>query len=143
VAAEGGGGVTSGQPDPETGFLPFQYVALRCVPRVDREEFVNVGVVVHCELGDYLGTASSVVPERLRAVDPGVDVDGVLAALETIAAICRGDPAAWPSPGDKPGVRFRWIAAPRSTVVQPGPIHGGLTADPARELVHLLDTLVH
>ena len=135
--------MTGDRPGVGSSLLPFQYVTLRCVPRIEREEFVNVGVVVHCELGGFLGSASSVRPERLRAIEPGVDVDAVLAALETIEAICRGDAPAWPSSGDKPGVRFRWIAAPRSTVVQPGPIHGGLTDDPARELLHLLDTLVH
>ena len=86
---------------------------------------------------------SSVVPERLRAIDPGIDVEAVESALATIEAVCRGETAAWPSVGDKAGVRFRWLAAPRSTVVQPGPIHGGLTDDPARELAHLLDALVH
>jgi hypothetical protein len=122
--------------------LPFQYVVIRCVPRVDREEFANIAVVVHCELADYLGCASYVPTERLRGFDPGLDLDAVDAALEMIAAVCDNESAAWPSTGDKPGVRFRWLAAPRSTVVQPGPIHGGLTSDPARELAHLLDTLV-
>lgn len=127
---------------PERPALPFQYVVLRCVPQVAREEFVNVAVVLHCELVDFLAVASAVDRQRLRALDAGLDVDAVVRALAAVEAICADDPGAWPSRGDKPGVRFRWIASPRSTVVQPSPIHGGLTADPTRELARLLDTLV-
>jgi hypothetical protein len=122
--------------------MPFQYVVLRCVPRVDREEFVNVGVVLHCELADFLACAAHVEDDRLLALASDVDLDAVRSALAMTAAVCADDRAAWPSAGDKPGVRFRWLAAPRSTVVQPGPVHGGLTADPARELERLRDHLV-
>ena len=85
--------------------MGFQYVVLRCVPRVDREEFVNVGVVLYAQQADFLQARCHVDREPL-------------------------------------GTRFGFVKAPRSTVVQPGPVHGGTTDDPARELDHLLDRLV-
>jgi hypothetical protein len=122
--------------------LPFQYVVLRCVPRVDREEFVNVGVVLYCQQADFLAARCHVVPEKLRAVDPSVDVDAVCSALHAVEAVCRGDEAAGAAGRAPMGTRFGFVKAPRSTVVQPGPVHGGTTDDPARELDHLLDRLV-
>jgi hypothetical protein len=120
----------------------FEYFVLRCVPRVDREEFVNVGVVVYCQGPGFLAAACDVKADRLRALNPDVDVDAVCAALATIEAVCRGDDSAGPAAGGSRRERFGWLAAPRSTVVQPGPIHAGLSDDPARELAHLLAILV-
>ena len=128
-----------------TGATPrtsFEYFVLRCVPRVDREEFVNVGVVVYSQGPGFLAAACDVRVDRLRALDPEVDVDGVCAALATIEAVCRGDRSAGPAAVGSRRERFGWLASPRSTVVQPGPIHAGLIDDPARELAHLLVTLV-
>ena len=120
----------------------FQYVVLRCVPRVDREEFVNVGVVLYCQDADFLACAFDVDVERLRALDSHVDAAAVSSALSAAAAVCRGD-ASSGAAGQAPlGTRFGFLSAPRSTVVQPGPIHGGLAADPAEKLEQLLDTLV-
>jgi Protein of unknown function (DUF3037) len=122
--------------------LAYQYVALRCVPRVDREEFLNVGVVVYCQAADYLGVAWSVDADRLRALDPRVDVDHLCEALSFIEGVCAGDERGGAA-SDKPiGTRFGFVRAPRSTVLQPGPVHGGVTTDPARQLEHLLSTLV-
>lgn len=123
------------------GRVGFQYVVLRCVPRVDREEFVNVGVVVYSQAADYLQAAVRVDPDRLEAFAPDLDVDGVRAALDAIEAVCRGDDDAGSAGQTSRTARFGWLAAPRSTVIQPGPTHGGLTDDPDRELAHLLDTL--
>jgi len=120
----------------------FQYVVLRCVPRVDREEFVNVGVVLYCQSHDYLASLGRVSPERLAALDATLDAGKVRAALATIDAVCRGDAAAGAPSRTSLSRRFGWLAAPKSTVVQPGPIHGGVTDDPARELRRLLDSLV-
>jgi hypothetical protein len=122
--------------------LGFQYVVLRCVPRVDREEFVNVGVVLYCQLADFLEARCHVDERRLTAVAPGLDLDAVRSALATIEAVCRGDESAGAAGRTPLGTRFGFVSAPRSTVVQPGPIHGGLTSDPGRELEHLLDRLV-
>lgn len=121
----------------------FQYVVLRCVPRVEREEFVNVGVVLYCQLAGFLEARSHVNRARLAALDSSVDADAVCSALTTIEAVCRGDEAAGSVSAQSMGARFGFVKAPRSTVVQPGPVHGGMTSDPARELDHLLTTLVH
>ena len=122
--------------------LPYQYVVLRCVPRPDREEFVNVGVVVYSQEADFLEAAWSVTSARLRALHPDVEVDRVCDALAYVDLVCLGDPAAGAA-GRRPlGERFGFLSAPRSTVIQPGPVHGGVAADPARELGHLLERLV-
>lgn len=120
----------------------FQYVVLRCVPRVDREEFVNVGVVLYSQSADFLCAASHLREGRLLALAPDLDLDAVRSALAAIEAVCRGEAEPATGAGISLGQRFGWLAAPRSTVVQPGPIHGGVTEDPNRQLRHLLDTLV-
>jgi hypothetical protein len=122
--------------------LGFQYVVLRCVPRVDREEFLNVGVVLYCQQADFLGCASHVDEERLRSLAPEADVEAVRSALSAGSAVCRGEDSAGAAGRAPLGTRFGFLSAPRSTVVQPGPIHGGVTTDPAAELQRLLATLV-
>ena len=122
--------------------LPFQYVVLRCVPRVDREEFVNVGVVLYCQQADFLAAAAHVDRARLAALSPEVDLDAVCSALDAVEAVCRGDASAGEAGAGALGTRFGFLKAPRSTVVQPGPVHGGTTDDPARQLDHLVDRLV-
>jgi hypothetical protein len=120
----------------------YQYVVLRCVPQVQREEFVNVGVVLHSQAADFLEAAWRVDEDRLRAFAPGLDLADVSDALETVCRVCRGETGGGlPTLGGQ-GRRFGWLSAPRSTVVQPGPVHGGLTADPAAELQALLARLV-
>jgi hypothetical protein len=120
----------------------YQYVVLRCVPRPDREEFLNVAVVLHCQDRDFLGMRWLCDPERLRALDPTLDVDAVCASLEFVDAVCRGSDAAGAVAELSLGQRFGFLKAPRSTVVQPGPVHGGVTDDPTRSLEHLLERLV-
>jgi hypothetical protein len=122
--------------------LGFQYVVLRCVPRVDRQEFLNVGVVLYCQAADFLGCAAHVDEARMAALAPGTDVEQVRSALAAVDAVCRGTADAGAAGQGSLGNRFGFLSAPRSTVVQPGPIHGGLTADPERELDLLLDRLV-
>ena len=122
--------------------LAFQYVALRCVPRVDREEFLNVGVVLYCQSAEFLAARCHVDEERLLAVGHDVDLSAVRSALEAIEAVCRGDASMGEAARGPLGTRFGFVRAPRSTVVQPGPVHGGSTTDPERELAHLLDRLV-
>jgi hypothetical protein len=122
--------------------LPYQYVVLRCVPRVDREEFVNVGVVLYCEGAGFLEAAWSVDRERLSALSPRLDIDAVCEGLDYVRAVCSAD-AGVGAVAEKPaGTRFGFLKAPRSTVLQPGPVHGGLTTDPARQLEHLLEQFV-
>ena len=122
--------------------VPFEYALLRVVPRADRGECANVGVLLWCQARAALRVATHVDAARLRALDPGVDLDAVRAALAAISAVCAADPAAGPVAGDPPGVRFRGLVAPRSTVVRPGPVHTGMTGDVERDLARLLDRLV-
>lgn len=124
------------------GRAPYQYVVLRCVPRVEREEFVNVGVVAYCQKAGFLAAACHVDEARIRALDPGIDVDAVRSALEFVDGVCRGDSALGAIATADLGTRFGFLKAPRSTVVQPGPVHGGLTEDPAADLERLRDVLV-
>lgn len=120
----------------------YQYVVLRCVPRVDREEFVNVGVVLYCQAEEFLGVAWHCDADRLRAVDPAVDVQKVCDALDFVDGVCSGDARGGAAAGGDLGTRFGFLKAPRSTVLQPGPVHGGATTDPGRELEHLLQQFV-
>ena len=120
----------------------YQYVVLRCVPRPDREEFLNVGVVLHCQTADFLDVVCHVDAVRLRALHAGIDVEQVREALAFVDLVCAGDERAGEAARQSLGQRFGFLKAPRSTVVQPGPVHGGVTDDPARQLEHLLERLV-
>ncbi|MEU2431958.1 MULTISPECIES: DUF3037 domain-containing protein [unclassified Streptomyces] len=120
----------------------FEYAVLRVVPRVERGECFNAGVVVYCRAKSFVAARTYLDETKLKALDPRADVRGVRAALHAVEGICRGGDDAGQAAHDDAGRRFRWLIAPRSTVVQPGPVHTGLTADPAAEVEHLLDVLV-
>ena len=120
----------------------YDWVTLRVVPRVERCEFINAGVVVYCRQLDYLGAAVELDDPRAQALDPAVDLATVRRHLRSVEDLCAGAPTAGANGARPPGERFRWLAAPRSTVVQPSPVHTGLTADPAAELQRLLDVMV-
>ena len=120
----------------------YEYALLRVVPRVERGECINAGVLVYCRAKAYVGARTHLDEARLLALDPQADVAGIRAALGAVEQVCGGGEAAGPAAGDDAGRRFRWLIAPRSTVVQPGPVHTGLTADPAAETERLLDLLV-
>lgn len=125
----------------------FEYAVLRVVPRVDRGESINAGVLLYCRALDYLGAAVHLDAARLAALDPGADADAVRCVLDAVAAQCATGPAAaarmaGPAGEEDRGRRFRRLTAPRSTVVRAGPVHTGLTADPATDLSRLLTTLV-
>lgn len=116
----------------------FEYAALRAVPRVERGESVNIGVVLYCQQRDFLAVAVHVDPVRLLTLDPQADVAAITAAAHALQGTCGGD---GPAGATSLGQRFRWLTAPRSTVLQTGPAHSGLTADPAVELERLLVAL--
>jgi hypothetical protein len=122
--------------------VPYEYAVLRAAPRVQRGEFVNVGVLLYCRAQDFLEARWDVDEDRLRALDPDVDTGAVCASLKLIRGICAGDSSAGPAAATSIGERFRWLAAPRSTVVHAGPIHGGLADDPEAEIERLLDVFV-
>jgi hypothetical protein len=122
-----------------TGRVPFEYAVLRVVPRVERGEAINAGVIVYCRAQDFLGARVALDAARLTALDPSADPATITAALEAAADMCDG---AGPAVSEGLGARFRWLTAPRSTVVQPGPVHTGLTADAAADLDRLMQVLV-
>ncbi len=120
----------------------FEYALLRVVPRIERGECINAGVLVYCRAKSYVGVRTHLDEARLLALDPEADVAGVRAALRAVEGVSTGGEAAGQAARDDAGRRFRWLIAPRSTVVQPGPVHTGLTTDPAAETDRLLGLLV-
>ena len=119
----------------------FEYAVLRVVPRVDRGEAMNAGIVLYCRPRRYLGARLALDADVLLALDPEADVPGVERALAAMAEVC-GEGGRGPTAGQDIGRRFRWLTAPRSTVVQAGPVHTGLTRDPDAEIDALLRALV-
>ncbi len=121
---------------------PFEYAVLKVVPRVERGECINAGVVLYCQAERFLGARVHLDPARLMALDPGADLEAVRAHLEAFRSVCAGGPEAG-AVGRLPlGKRFGWLVAPRSTVVQPSPVHTGLTDDAEAELERLLSRMV-
>ena len=122
--------------------LTYDYSIIRVVPRVDRGEQVNVGIILSVADSEFLDARIELDEALLRSVDPTVDVAAVRAQLELILAICRGGAEAGPI-GQLPARgRFRWLVSPRSTMVQPSPVHTGRTSDPAACLERLMDRVV-
>jgi hypothetical protein len=120
----------------------YDYAVIRVVPRVEREEFVNVGVVVSCPERQFLEARIELDPVRIAALDPALDLDGIRAHLATIPQICAGGQAAGPIGRLSPRERFRWLTAPRSAVIQFSPAHTGRCDDPEALLERLLATMV-
>jgi len=125
-------------PTPST----YDYAVIRVVPRVEREEFVNVGVIVSCPAHGFLAARIELDAARVRALDPALDVDALREHLATIPRICAGGADAGPLGRLSPRERFRWLTAPRSTVIQCSPAHTGQCEDPAALLEHLVATMV-
>ena len=121
----------------------FEYATLRVVPRVERGEFINAGVVLYCPETRFLDARVCLDPERLRALDPALDPGVVQAHLEAVRRVCAGGPEAGAVGLLPPGQRFGWLVAPRSTVVQPSPVHTGFSDDPEAALEHLLRVMVY
>jgi Protein of unknown function (DUF3037) len=124
------------------GEYTYDYAIIRVVPRVERGESINVGVILSCPDVEFLEARIELDPTRLLALDATLDLDATRASLDTIPVICLGGADAGPL-GELPQRgRFRWLVSPRSTVVQTSPVHTGRTDDPAKTLEHLLDTMV-
>jgi hypothetical protein len=121
---------------------PYDYAILRVVPRVDREEFMNVGVIVSCPARGFLEARVELDERRLTVLDPSLDVESIRTHLETIPAICVGGPQAGPIGQLSQRERFHWLVAPRSTIIQTSPVHTGSCKDPSEVLEHLLETMV-
>ncbi len=120
----------------------FDYAVIRVVPRVERHEFVNAGVIVSCHLRKYLAARIELDEARLRALDPAVDLDEVRRHLATIPLICAGGPAAGPVGALAERERWHWLVAPRSTILQTSPPHVGLCDDLDAEIERLMDQMV-
>ncbi|HSY41586.1 MAG TPA: DUF3037 domain-containing protein [Polyangia bacterium] len=120
----------------------FDYVIVQVVPRVDRDERLNVGVILFCPTAGYLGCRIALDEERLRALAPDVDLAALESQLEAVRAVAAGAPSAGPIASLPPSERFHWLSAPRSTIVQPTSPHAGLCDDPAAALEHLFQTVV-
>jgi Protein of unknown function (DUF3037) len=116
----------------------FEYALVRVVPRTERGESLNAGVIVYSQSFRFLRTRIELDEGRLRALDPGADLAAVRSALRAFARACTDGPLAEQTLGE----RFRWLTATRSAVVQPGPVHAGLTEDPAADLDRLFSALV-
>ena len=125
-------------PKPE----PFQYAMWRVVPRVERGEAVNAGVVLFCRPKRFLGARTELDEELLAALAPGCDPAEVRAQLETLVAVAEGGPEGGRVARLPQSERFHWLTAPASTIVQPSAVHTGLTDDPAGELERLFSELV-
>ena len=121
---------------------PFQYAALRIVPRVERGEAVNAGVVLFCRPLRFLAARTRLDAGLLQALAPDCDFSAVSKLLRTMELIAAGEPSGGPIAELPQSERFHWLVAPASTIVQSGPVHTGLTADPAGELDRLFTRLV-
>ena len=120
----------------------YDYAVVRVVPRVDREEFINAGVILFCKACHFLAACVKLDEARLRALAPTVDVDLVGRHLEAIPRICAGEEDAGPIARLSPTERFHWLVAPRSTMIQVSPVHGGFCDDPVVRLDQLFVRLV-
>ena len=120
----------------------YDYAVVRVVPRVERGEQINVGVILSCPDLDFLAARIEVDDAVVRALDPEIDIEAMRATLDTIPAICRGGADAGPIGELPPRGRFRWLVSPRSTIIQPSPVHTGRTSDPAACLDQLMQKLV-
>jgi len=120
----------------------FQYAILRVIPRVERGESLNAGVVLFSRRHGFLAARTELDAAALAALSPGCDPAEVRAHLETLERVAAGDAAGGPIAALEPSERFHWLTAPSSTIVQASPVHTGLTADPAAETERLVDLLV-
>jgi Protein of unknown function (DUF3037) len=120
----------------------YDYAIIRVVPRVEREEFVNVGVIVSCPAKRFLEARIELDEQRLMALDATLDLESIRANLATIPAICAGGEQAGPIGRLSQRERFHWLVAPRSTIIQTSPVHSGSCKNPTAVLEHLLETMV-
>lgn len=127
---------------PATDAQPFAYAVLRVVPRVERGERLNAGVVVFCRRHDFLDLRAQLDGARLTALAPDLDPEPVRARLHALGLVARGDPAGGALATLERSERFGWLVAPSSTIIQPSQVHTGLTTDPRATLDRLFDALV-
>ena len=127
---------------PESARSPFAYAILRVVPRVERGERFNAGVVLFCRQRGFLGAEVRLDERRLAALAPDARADEVRAHLEALVNVAVGEPQAGAIAELPPSERFGWLVAPSSTIIQPSEVHTGLTDDPRKTLDALFNELV-
>ena len=120
----------------------YDYAVIRVVPKVEREEFINVGVIVSCPAREFLEARIKLDSERLQVLDPKLDFETIQAHLATIPAICKGGEMAGPIGLLPQRERFHWLVAPRSTIIQTSPVHSGYCTSPHEALEHLVSAMV-
>jgi hypothetical protein len=120
----------------------YDYAIVRVVPRVERGEMINVGVVLSCPGVDFLDARVEVDEARLQALDETLDIDAIREHLASIPLICRGGAEAGPIGSLPQRSRFHWLVSPRSTIIQMSPVHTGRTTDPAAALQRLMERMV-
>lgn len=120
----------------------YEYAIIRVVPRVEREEFVNVGVIVLCSTRKFIEARLEMDERRLLAIDSTLDIESIRAHLASIVAICNGGDQAGPIGRLTPSERFHWLVAPRSTIIQTSPVHTGRCKNLDAVIERLLDTMV-
>jgi hypothetical protein len=125
-----------------SGASPFSYAVIRLVPRVERGERMNVGVVLFCRPLGYLGARTALDAGRAHALCPDLELDGVRAHLDAIERVAAGDPSGGPMAELDTTARFHWLVAPSSTILQPSNVHTGVCRDPQAELDELFTALV-
>jgi hypothetical protein len=127
---------------PADDVRPFAYAVLRVVPRVERGERLNVGIVLFCRRHDFLDLRTHLHLARLAALAPDLDPAPVRSRLDALRLVACGDPAGGALAALEPSERFGWLVAPSSTIIQPSEVHAGMTADPSATLDHLFAALV-
>ncbi len=120
----------------------FDYAIIRVVPRVEREEFINAGVILSCQMTDYLGSKIALDEKRLKCLAPFLEIESVRDYLDVIPKICAGEKSAGVIGSLPKRARFYWLTAVRSTIIQTSPVHSGLCKDPKSQIDGLIEKYV-
>lgn len=129
-------------PDATPSRDTYDYAVIRVVPRVEREEFVNVGIILSCPTAKFLEARIELDETRLLALDPRIDLDTVRRHLAAMEAICAGGPGSGPIGLLPQRARFHWLTARRSSIIQTSPVHLGRCTQAGDSLEHLMDRMV-
>lgn len=126
------------------GLVRYEYAVIQAVPRADRGEMLNLGVLMYCRERQFLAAKGQLDEARLRMLHPHIDIPGLRTQLEVLTDVCQhAAELPWDNRAGEQGKAFAWLTAPRSTVLRPGPVHSGFTADPPTELRRLCAVLAH
>ena len=120
----------------------YDYAVIRVVPKVDREEFINAGIILSCEEKDFLAAKIEIDEKRLKALAPDFDIETARTHLDAIYTICAGGKEAGKIGESSQRQRFHWLTSPKSTIIQISPVHSGYCKDPGETLKHLFEKMV-